>query len=161
FMADGLTQDGPAVLTRNVTAASIQMPRSVNWDVEVDREWLRNLFVRARYQQRDTRFDPVIDATTTDAGRSAFLLRGDGQSRYRAAELTTRYEFHGGDQIVTSYTRSEAIGNLNQFNSYFGNIENPVIRADETGRLPWDAPNRFVLWSHLTLPEGFTFFPLF
>jgi hypothetical protein len=138
----------------------VRTPRSVNWSVELDREWRRNLFVRARYQQRETRFDPVVDAATADAGASAILLRPDGQSRSRGAEVTARYEFHGGDQIVISYTRAEASGNLNEFNSYFGNVENPIIRADATGRLPWDAPNRYVVWSNMTLPHGFRFFPV-
>src|SRR5262249_20289696 len=62
--------------------------------------------------------------------------------------------------IVASYTRSSAIGNLNDFNGFFGNIENPVIRPDARGRLPWDAPNRVLLWSNLTLPRGFTIFPV-
>jgi hypothetical protein len=52
------------------------------------------------------------------------------------------------------------VGNLNDFNSYFGNIENPVIRPDARGPLPWDAPNRYLFWSSISLPRGFTVFPV-
>jgi hypothetical protein len=62
--------------------------------------------------------------------------------------------------VVGSYTRSSAVGSLNDFNTYYGNIENPVIRPDARGRLPWDAPNRYLFWANLTLPRGFTVFPL-
>jgi hypothetical protein len=88
------------------------------------------------------------------------VLASDGRSRYREGQVTARYQFHGADQIVASYTRSSAIGNLNDFNSYFGNIENPVIRPDARGPLPWDAPNRYLFWSNVGLPSGFTVFPV-
>ena len=45
-------------------------------------------------------------------------LRTDGQSRYREGQITGRYQFHGSDQIVASYTRSSAVGNLNDFIKY-------------------------------------------
>jgi len=84
----------------------------------------------------------------------------DGQSRYREAQVTARYTFHGADRLFASYTRSAATGNLNDFNTYFGNVANPVVRADERGPLPWDAPNRVLIWSSITLPHGFAVFPV-
>ena len=161
FAADGITPDGPARLVRNVVASAIHTPRSLNWNVEIDREWIRNVFVRAGYQRRENRFEPVLDPTTLAGGEEILLLRTDGQSRYREAQITARYQFHGTDQIVGSYTRSSAIGNLNDFNTYLGNIESPVIRSDARGPLPWDVPNRYLFWSNVSLPRGFTVFPLF
>ena len=42
-------------------------PRSVSWNIEFDREWLKNLLVRVGYQQRQgTReyvLDPIESAT--------------------------------------------------------------------------------------------------
>jgi hypothetical protein len=160
FSIDGVTPDGPARLVRNVVASAIHTPRSVNWTIEIDREWIRNFFVRVGYQQRENRFESVLDPATLASGDEVLLLRTDGKSRYREAQITGRYQFHGTDQIVGSYTRSSAIGNLNDFNTYFGNIENPVIRPDARGPLPWDAPNRYLFWSNVSLPHGFTVFPL-
>jgi hypothetical protein len=160
FTADGVTPDGPARLVRNVVGAAIHTPRGTNWNLEIDREWIRNLFVRVGYQQRENRFESVLDPTTLAGGEEVLLLRTDGQARYREAQITARYQFHGTDQIVGSYTRSSAIGNLNDFNTYFGNVENPVIRSDARGPLPWDAPNRYLYWSNVSLPHGFTVFPL-
>ena len=145
---------------RNSVSAAIHTSRSVNWNVGLDREWIRHFFVRGCYQQRDNRFEPVLDPATSPAGDTVLWLRTDGRSRYREAQITGRYEFHGTDQIVGSYTRSSATGNLNDFNSFFGNIENPVIRPDATGPRPWDAPHRYRFWSNLTLPRGFSIFPL-
>jgi hypothetical protein len=160
FLADGMTPAGPVILMPNVVTSAIHTPRSANWTLELDREWFRNFFVRVGYQWRDQRFEPVLNPLTSAGGASALVLAADGRSRYREGQITARYQFHVADQIVASYTRSSAIGNLNDFNSYFGNIENPVIRPDERGPLPWDAPNRYVFWSNLSLPSGFTVFPV-
>jgi hypothetical protein len=160
FQADGVTPVGPTMLMPNVVASAIHTPRSVNWNLELDREWIKNFFVRIGYQQRNQRFEPVLNPVTSAAGASELLLATDGRSRYREGQVTVRHQFHGADQIVAAYTRSSAIGNLNDFNSYFGNIENPVIRPDARGPLPWDAPNRYLFWSNVSLPRGFTVFPV-
>ncbi|HWF85779.1 MAG TPA: hypothetical protein VG222_13065, partial [Vicinamibacterales bacterium] len=160
FAADGLTPVGPAQLVPNVVASAIHTPRSINWNVELDREWIRNFFVRVGYEQRENRFESELDPVTPAGGDEVLWLRTDGQSRYREGQITSRYQFHGTDQIVASYTRSSAVGNLNDFNTYYGNIENPVIRPDGRGPLPWDAPNRYLAWSNISLPRGFTLFPL-
>ncbi len=160
FADDGVTVTGSPQVVSNVTPAALETPRSVNWTLELDREWLPRFYVRLGYQQRDSRHEPVLATGTTAGGAPAILLRTDGWSRYRAAEVTGRYQFHGDDQIVGSYARSSATGTLNDFNTYFGNVEDPIILADASGPLSSDAPNRFLFWSNVTLPHGFTVFPL-
>ena len=155
FGGDGVTPLEPSVELPNTVRSPLRMPRSVNATIEVDREWIRNFFVRVGYQQREQRFEPVVDAEP-----AAIVLRVDGRSHYREGQISARYQFHGTDQIVGSYTRSSAIGNLNDFNGFFGNIENPIIRPDARGPLPWDAPNRVLLWSSVSLPRGFSIFPV-
>jgi hypothetical protein len=160
FAADGATPTNLPVRVRNVVPSAIHTPRSINWNLEIDREWIESLFVRVGYRQRNNRFESVVSPATLASGEQILQLRNDGQSRYREGQVTTRYQFHGADQIVGSYTRSSAIGNLNEFNTYFGNIENPVIRPDERAPLPWDAPNRYLFWANISLPHEFTVFPL-
>ena len=50
--------------------------------------------------------------------------------------MTARYQFHGQDQVVGSYTRSSAIGDLNDYNSFYGAIQNPIVRPNQRGPLP-------------------------
>jgi hypothetical protein len=53
FGADGLQIIGSPQRQRFVlTDDKLRTPRSVSWNVELDREWLKNLFVRVGYQQR-------------------------------------------------------------------------------------------------------------
>jgi len=48
--------------------------------------------------------------------------------------------------LLPSYVRSSAKGDLNDFNSYFGNFENPISPAKRAIATPWDSPNRFLFW---------------
>ena len=58
-----------------------------------------------------------------------------------AARLKLRQSF-----LNASYVRSRAFGDLNDVNQFFGNLAQPVIQPDARGRLPFDAPNRFLFW---------------
>jgi hypothetical protein len=144
----------------NVVLSGLRTPRSVNWNIELDRELMHDLFVRAGYRERENRFESIVDQVALASGATATALRTDGSSRYREAQITARYTVRGTDQIVGSYTRASAFGSLNDFNGFFGNIENPVIRPDAQGPLPWDAPSRVLLWSSISLPRGFAVFPV-
>lgn len=66
--------------------------------------------------------------------------------------MTARYQFREQNQLVISYVRSRAVGDLNDFNQFFGNFENPIIRPNERSLLPFDSPNRFLLWADVKLP---------
>ena len=122
----------------------LRTPRSVNWNIQFDREWLHNLVVRVGYQQRQGRREFVLNPTENQNQESILGLDNSGSSRYREFELTTKFKFREHDEFVASYVRSSAIGDLNDFNSYLGNFQNPIIRANERSRLPFDAPNRFL-----------------
>jgi hypothetical protein len=124
--------------------SQLRTPRSVNWNIQFDREWLPNLLVRVGYQQRQGRREFVIDPIDDQDQGSILGLANSGSSRYREFEVTTKYKFREHDEFVASYVRSSAIGDLNDFNSYFGNFQNPIIHANERSRLAFDVPNRFL-----------------
>src|SRR5207247_4265397 len=75
FADDGLTPVGSAVVMPNIVWTGLRTPRSVNWNVEVDREWVKNLFVRVGYQQRENRFDSVVDPIVLSDETTATVLR--------------------------------------------------------------------------------------
>jgi hypothetical protein len=62
--------------------------------------------------------------------------------------------------LNASYVRSSAVGDLNDFNQFFGNLPNPIIRANERSLLNFDAPNRFVFWGQFEAPGKITFSPV-
>jgi hypothetical protein len=143
-----------------LTGERFRTPRSVNWNIEVDREWLKNVFVRVGYQQRQGRREFVLNPAQSDDQSLILGLDNSGSSRYREFQVTGRYKFRESDEFVASYVRSSARGDLNDFNSYLGNFENPVIQPNERTRLSWDAPNRFLFWGTFKLRHGVTLSPV-
>src|SRR6185295_13322049 len=160
FGPDGQAIIGVPQLQRLALLDSkLRTPRSVNWNVQVDREWMKNLFVRVGYQQRQGRREFVLNPVENEEG-SVLALDNSGSSRYRELEVTARYKFRESDEFTASYVRSSAIGELNDFNSYFGNFENPIIRANERSRLAFDAPNRFLFRSEFHTKYELTWTPV-
>jgi hypothetical protein len=121
---------------------------------------MKNLFVRVGYQQREGRREYILNPIDDPTLGSILLLGNGGNSRYKESQVTARYKFRKSDQLVASYTRSAATGDLNDFNSFFGNVENPIIRRNERSRLPWDAPNRFLFWGDISLRYKITVSPV-
>jgi hypothetical protein len=160
FGPDGLDIIGvPQPQRLAILEPRLRTPRSINWNLQVDREWLKNLFVRVGYQQRQGRREFVLNPIVQN-GESILGLNNSGSSRYRELEVTARYKFREHDEFIASYVRSSAIGDLNDFNSYFGNFENPIIRANERSRLPFDVPNRFLIRGEFHTKYGLTWSPV-
>jgi hypothetical protein len=161
FAADGLQVVGAPERQRfEFIDGGLRTPRSVNWNIEVDREWIRNLFVRVGYQQRQARREFVLNPIASESEQSILGLDNSGRSRYREFQVMTRYRFRERDEFTASYVHSSAEGDLNDFNSYFGNFENPVIKANERSRLPWDSPYRFIFWGEFHVKYRLTLAPV-
>lgn len=143
----------------NTTTNNLRNPRSVGWNVELDRQVTSALTVRAGYQERNTSRDFVI-TPETDFNRGILSLSNGGSSFYREFETTGRYKIRR-DTLNASYVRSKAYGDLNDFNQFFGNNAVPVIEPDARGRLPFDAPNRFLFWGQFEAPFKLQLMPVF
>jgi len=140
----------------NTVPLGLRNPRSLGWNVEIDRELTSALLVRGGYQQRNTSRDFVLDP---NPGLGALALSNRGRSFYREFQLTGRYKMPRAT-INASYVRSKAFGNLNDFNQFFGNNAAPVIEPDERGRLPFDAPNRVLAWGEWNAPFKLMILPV-
>jgi len=140
--------------------SNLRTPRSVNWNVEVDREWLKNLFVRVGYQQRQARREFVLNPFESQTGLGILGLDNSGSSRYREFQATARYQFRERDEFVASYVRSSSKGDLNDFNTYFGNFTNPIIRPNERSFLPFDVPNRLLFYGEFHVKYKLTVAPV-
>jgi hypothetical protein len=160
FGADGEEIIGAPQLQSLVANGKLRTPRSVNWNIEIDREWLKNLIVRVGYQQRESDREFFLNPVESPVGGNVLLLSNSGISSYREFQVTTRYRLRSNGELIASYTRSSATGDLNDFNAFFGNFENPIIRANERSRLPWDAPNRFLFWGDFGVRYGITVAPV-
>jgi outer membrane receptor for ferrienterochelin and colicin len=161
FGPDGLQVIGSPERQRfEFTNAKLRTPRSVNWNVEFDREWLKNLFVRVGYQQRQARREFILNPIDSGSHGTILGVDNSGSSRYRELEVTARYKFRENDEFTASYVRSSSRGDLNDFNSYFSNFQNPIIQANERSRLPWDAPDRFLFRGEFHVRYRITLMPV-
>jgi hypothetical protein len=157
FANDGVTvTDGPR-LFRNTLPEGLKNPYSIAWNVQVDHQVTPRLLLRFGYEERNTRRDFVIEP---DANQDALLLLNDGKSRYREFQAVARFRFQEGRNIFLSYVRSQAQGDLNDFNTYFGNLRQPVIRPNEYSTQPFDAPNRLLFWGDFGLPRNIVATPV-
>ncbi|MGA9772617.1 MAG: TonB-dependent receptor [Blastocatellia bacterium] len=134
-------------------------PYSSTWNIEVEHPVTRMLRVRANYLQSNSQ-GVVIVTPKEVQGRDAFVLGGNGKSRYRQLELTTRLSLREGQQMFFSYVHSRTRGDLNEFNSYLGNFPFPVMRLNQFTNLSSDLPNRFLAWGMLKLPGMVRISPL-
>jgi hypothetical protein len=87
-------------------------------------------------------------------------LSNGGSDSYREFQLAAQYKVHRS-VLNASYVRSRAFGDLNDFNQFFGNLAQPVIQPNARGRLPFDAPNRFLFWGTLAGPLKLTLVPVY
>ena len=155
FAADGVTSvDGPRLLL-NTAPDELENPYSVAWNLQLDHQVTQRLLFRIGYEERSTRRDFVLEPVA-----NALLLQNNGRSRYRELQAVARFRFQEGRNIFLSYVRSQARGNLNDLNTYFGNLKHAVIRPDEYGKQPFDVPNRLLFWGDFALPREFVVTPV-
>src|SRR5262249_2272018 len=150
FDPDGAIIDGPRTFANVTEQQAVRFPfiRSgnrignfapygVTWNAEVEHPISKMLKVRANYLQ--TNSSGVVTVTPKlVGGADAFVLGGNGKSRYHQLELTARLSLKDGQQLFFSYVRSRTRGDLNEFSTYFGNFPFPVVRPNQVTNLSGD-----------------------
>jgi hypothetical protein len=142
----------------NTIFRGLRNPRSVGWNIELDRQVTAGLLVRAEVQERNTAHDLVLNPEV-DSDHGILSLSNRGRSSYHEFQVTGQYKVRR-DTLNASYVHSRAFGNLNDFNQFFGNNATAVIEPDASGRLPFDAPDRFLFWGQFEAPFKLTLMPV-
>jgi len=160
YAADGTTViSGPTTFGHLVVAPhGLRVPYSVAWNFQADRELGHGVMVRFGYEQRQTHRDYLVEPVSLPV--PALELLNHGTQAYREFQAMVRWRATERTLIYFSYVRSRARGDLNTFGQFFDNFPNPIIRQNEYGPLPYDAPNRFLAWGVLGLPWKVEFSPL-
>lgn len=136
-------------------------PRNLTWNVEVEQELRKNFLLRVGYINSLTTYLFAVNPLTAAAGGQSFLaLTNIGSSHYSELESTARFIFHRTDQIDVSYIWSRTRGDLNNLSGVLIPFEQPVIRPNVYGVLPYDVPNRVVTWGIFSLPKNLKFSPI-
>jgi hypothetical protein len=152
FAPDGVTVvDGPRHFV-NVVRDPLRNARSLRWSLQLDRGVTKNLTVRVGYLQRASTNDLVIKPHAFRTGTGALVLRSNGRSRYRELQLLAVYNSARLGNWNASYTWSSARGDLNTVDNFLGDFPAFVVRPNEYGPLPFDAPHRFLLYGQVRMP---------
>ena len=143
----------------NRITGSLQNPRSTAWNVQLERQITNSLSVRVGYEDRNTAKDFIV--SPIGAGNSGVIaLSNGGNDSYREFQVTTSYR-SSRFLVNVSYVHSRAYGTLNDPFLFFGNYPQAVIQPNGSGRLSFDAPNRFLVWGDIEGPWKLTIMPVF
>jgi hypothetical protein len=163
FTADGHTVlTGPQTFTHILATPnqSLRVPYSVGWSLQFDRELRRNLLFRFGYEQRQGFRQFYVSPFESQAAGSFLGLFNNGRQTYREFLWMLNWKALEHTSVSVSYVHSHAYGELNDYNQFFGNFPNPLIRQNQYGPLPHDAPNRILFWGVIELPKKLDFIPV-
>ena len=141
--------------------------QSLGWSLQLDREVIRDLFLRAGYQQRRTTNNFLIEPETeiglsaAALGQDYLTLNNSGRDTYREWQFTARYRLGGSGHLTASYVHSSAVGDLNDLGTIYGPTPSALIRSNERAPLTFDVPNRFLFWTEFPVPWGLRAVPVF
>jgi hypothetical protein len=157
FAADGRPILGPVTLV-HVVNGPLRTPESIVETVAWDQRFGRRFFFKAAYLHRSGSHGYVIEP---DPSRGVLSLSSTGESRYWEFETTGRYLATEHRDVTISYVRSRSTRDLNDYDQFFGNFRDPIIRANEFSLSPTDVPNRLIVRGTLGLPGQWVWSPVF
>jgi hypothetical protein len=144
----------------NEIIGGLHNPRSTAWNLALSERVSNNLFLQVGYEQRTTANDFAVSTLADAAGTGLITVSNTAGQSYKELQVGGRYQFRK-HFINASYVRSRAYGDLNDFFQFFGNVSKPVVQPDGQGRLPYDAPNRFLLSGEIHAPWKLIFAPVY
>lgn len=157
FNPDGTPQGAP-VTYAHVIDGRLRTPESLVETVAWDERFGRKVFFKAAYLHRTGSTEAIV---TPDAERGVLALSSDGASKYWEFETTGRFVATEYRDLTVSYVHAHSTIDLNDYDQFFGNIRNPIIRANENSLSPTDVPNRIIVRGNWGLPGKWVLSPLY
>ena len=156
FGADGQPL-GSAVTFVNVLPPDLRTPEAVAGNIEWNQRFSRRVLFKVNYLRRQGEHEYIVEP---DATRGEARLLSSGTSRYWELEMTGRYL--GGERrdLTVSFVRSSGVADLNNYDQFYGNVRNPIVRPNEHNLIPTDVPNRLVVRGTIGLPGRWDIAPV-
>lgn len=134
---------------RNVAAPDLRTPEAIAGNVEWNQRFGRRLFLKANYLRRTGSHEYLL---LPEPALGELRLASSGGSKYWEAELTARYLGSARRDLTFSYVRSHGIADLNNYDEYFGNMRQPLVRPNESSLIATDVPHRLLVRGVIGLP---------
>ena len=157
FAADG-TQLGAPVTFTHVIDGALKTPESIVQTVAWDERFGRRFFFKSAYLHRNGSHAYTINP---DPGLGQLALGAEGASKYWELETTGRFLASEHRDLSVSYVRSKSTRDLNDYDQFFGNFRNPIIRPNESSQSPTDVPNRLIVRGSIGLVGQWVLSPLY
>jgi Carboxypeptidase regulatory-like domain/TonB dependent receptor len=156
FGADGAPL-GPPVTLVNIPPSELETPEAVTGNVEWNQRFGRRVLFKANYLRRQGEDEYILEP---DPARGEVRLLSTGRSQYWEFEATGRYL--GGERrdITVSYVRSHGSADLNNYDQFYGNLRNPILRPNEHSLIPTDVPHRLLVRGTIGLPGRWDLAPV-
>ena len=118
---------GAPVTLVNVPSPELRTPKAVAGNIEWNQRFGRRVLFKANYLKRSGTHEYILEP---DPARGEVRLKSTGTSRYWELEATGRYL--GGERrdLTVSYVRSHGTADLNNYDQFYGNLRNPILRAE-------------------------------
>jgi hypothetical protein len=148
---------GPPVTLVNVPPSELETPEAVTGNVEWNQRFGRRVLFKANYLKRQGEDEYILEP---DLARGEVRLRSTGRSQYWEFEVTGRYL--GGERrdVTVSYVRSHGSADLNNYDQFYGNLRNPILRPNEHSLIPTDVPHRLLVRGTFGLPGRWDLAPV-
>jgi hypothetical protein len=143
---------------RNVVDGELRTPEANVGNVEWNQRFGRRSLLKLAFLRRQGSHEFIV---SPDARSGELRLSTSGSSSYREFEATTRYL--GGERrdITVSYVLARGLADLNGYDQFFGNLRNPIIRANERNLIPTDVRHRLLVRGTVGLPGKWDLAPVF
>jgi TonB-dependent receptor-like protein/carboxypeptidase family protein len=149
---------GPPITFAHTIGDTLKTPESIVQTVAWDQRFGRRFFVKAAYLHREGSHAYILNP---DASRGVLTLDAAGASKYWEVETTGRFLANEHRDLSVSYVRSKSTRDLNDYDQFYGNFRNPIIRPNENALSPTDVPNRLIVRGTWGVGGGWVFAPLY
>jgi len=148
---------GPSLKYDNVFDGRLRTPEAEVGNVEWNQRFGRRTLLKLEFMRRSGSHEYTL---IPDPAAGLLRLGSTGTSIYKELEATTRYLGSAGRDITLSYVWAKGTADLNSYDQFFGNLRNPIIRANENNLIPTDVRHRVVVRGTFGLPGSWDFVPL-
>jgi carboxypeptidase family protein len=149
---------GPPVTYVHTIDETFKTPESFVLTSAWDQRFGRLFFFKAAYLHREGSHAYIVNPDPT---RGVLTLGSSGASKYWEFETTGRFLANEHRDLSVSYVRSKSTRDLNDYDQFYGNFRNPIIRPNENSLSPTDVPNRLIVRGTLGVGGGWVFAPLY
>jgi hypothetical protein len=156
FNVDG-SPIGQQIALVNRLDGRLRTPEAEVGNIEWDQRFGRRVLLKVAFLGRYGSHEHVV---SPDPAAGILRLASRGSSSYRELESTVRYL--GGERrdLTMSYVWARGTADLNNYDEYYGNFRNPIVRANERNLTSTDVRHRLLLRGTVGLPGQWDFAPV-